>query len=166
MLGLVLAAFGGDTSAGRKGYKAQIAEDLAKGFAFKKLIVGQSILGGKEFVARVKETFLDSRKEREQPAAGKLFSYIASEKIIAQISAATGKVTKDILHDKGEIRQLAMDLLYRFGGMKNPEIGELMGIDYSTVSQGRKRLAEKLGKNRKLAALQEKIEENLSRIKI
>jgi len=164
--GLVLAAFGGDTSAGRKSYKAQIAEDLVKGLAVKKLIVGQSILGGKEFVARLQETFLDSRKAREQPAAAKLYSYMASDKIIARITAATGRSAKQILHDKGEIRQLAMDLLYRFGGMKNSEIGELMGIDYSTVSQGRKRLAEKRGKNKNLAALQEKIERNLSRIKI
>jgi len=164
--GLVLSAFGGDTGAGRKRYKAQIAEDLAQGLAVKKRIIGQSLLGGQEFVDWVKNNFLDNPKVREQPGAGKVYRYMASEKIITRISAETGRSSDEILHGKGEIRQLAMDLLYRYGGMKNPEIGELMGVDYSTVSQGRKRLAEKCGKNRKLAALQKKIEENLSRIKI
>jgi hypothetical protein len=32
-----------------------------------------------------------------------------------------------------------MEMLYRYGGMKQPEIGAMMGIDYSAVSIGRKR---------------------------
>jgi predicted transcriptional regulator len=32
-----------------------------------------------------------------------------------------------------------MELLYRHGGMKQPEIGAMLGIDYSAVSIGRKR---------------------------
>ena len=39
---------------------------------------------------------------------------------------------------------MAMGLLYKYGGMKGGEIGEMMGLDYSTVSQGRKRLRESL----------------------
>ena len=31
-----------------------------------------------------------------------------------------------------------MELLYWYGGMKQPEIGAMMGIDYSAVSVGRK----------------------------
>ena len=51
-------------------------------------------------------------------------------------------------------------------GMKNQEIGVLMGVDYSTVSQGRKRLAEKRRKDKKLDALVTRLEGCLSRIKI
>ena len=59
-----------------------------------------------------------------------------------------------------------MDLLYRFGGLKNKEIGILMGVDYSTVSQGRKRFTEKRNSNKDLDTLVKNLEGDLSRIKI
>ena len=34
------------------------------------------------------------------------------------------------------------------GGLKCPEIGKMMGVDYCTVSQGRKRFRERLKKDR------------------
>lgn len=43
-----------------------------------------------------------------------------------------------------------MDLLYRIGGIKGIEIGRMMEVDYSTVSQGRKRLRKKLQEDKKL----------------
>ncbi len=58
-----------------------------------------------------------------------------------------------------------MDLLYRVGGMKGVEIGRLMEVDYSTVSQGRKRLREKLQKDKGLRQMLYRIERNLSRLK-
>ncbi|MDR4498739.1 MAG: hypothetical protein MRK02_12595 [Candidatus Scalindua sp.] len=50
------------------------------------------------------------------------------------------KSCHEITRDRGIVRQIAMDLLYRLGGLKGAEIGEIMCIDYRTVSQGRKRL--------------------------
>lgn len=164
--GLVLASFGGDSASGRKKYMAQLEQDLSNGLPIKKQVIGQSLLGNQAFIAWVKENFLDHATQRELPATGKVHSYLARDKIIEQIMVATGLGVEEILHGKGEMRQLAMDLLYRFGGMKNAEIGALMGVDYSTVSQGRKRLGEKREKSGKLAALQIRIEEALSRIKI
>ncbi len=43
-----------------------------------------------------------------------------------------------------------MELLYRHGGMNNREIGEMLGVDYSTVSVGRKRLGDRMEQDRKL----------------
>jgi DNA-binding MarR family transcriptional regulator len=40
-----------------------------------------------------------------------------------------------------------MELLYRYGGMNQREIGELMGIDYSAVSVMRRRLSREMGSN-------------------
>ena len=51
-----------------------------------------------------------------------------------------------------------MDMLYRFSGMKNAEIGDLMGIDFSTVSQARKRLREKAATDQDIRALRIRIE--------
>ena len=48
------------------------------------------------------------------------------------------------------------------GGLKGPEIGMLFGIDYGPVSQERKRLREKLPKDRKLRMLIGRIEDRLS----
>ncbi len=59
-----------------------------------------------------------------------------------------------------------MDLLYRAGGLKGVEIGKIFGVDYSTVSQGRKRLREKMKKDKKLRTLVKEIEDNLSIVKI
>ncbi len=44
-------------------------------------------------------------------------------------------------------------------GLKVPEIGKIMGVDYSTVSQGRKRFRERLKKDR---AMVSKVEKKLS----
>ena len=63
---------------------------------------------------------------------------------------------------RAALRQIAMGLLYKYGGMKGGEIGHMMGLDYSTVSQGRKGLRE----SKKLQELVGRIEERLSRIKI
>jgi hypothetical protein len=38
------------------------------------------------------------------------------------------------MFDKVTLRQITMDLLYRRGGMTNPEIGLLFGVDYSGVT--------------------------------
>ena len=38
----------------------------------------------------------------------------------------------EIKKERGIIRQLAMDLFYRLGGLSGTEIGEMIGVDYST----------------------------------
>lgn len=59
-----------------------------------------------------------------------------------------------------------MDLLYRVGGLSGAEIGEMMGVDYSTVSVGRKRLREKMKGDKHLSRIIKRIETGLSTIKI
>ena len=58
-----------------------------------------------------------------------------------------------------------MDLLYRVGGLSGTEIGEMMGVDYSTVSLGRKRLREKLKHGKHLSQIIKRVEADLSIIK-
>ena len=54
-----------------------------------------------------------------------------------------------------------MELLYRFGGMNQREIGELMGIDYSAVSVMRKRLFGLMEKDRYLAVEIARVKERM-----
>jgi chromosomal replication initiation ATPase DnaA len=76
----------------------------------------------------------------------------------------TGKTLPEIKTEKGPLRQIAMDLLHRYGGLTNPEIGRLFGVDYSSVSQERKRLRQRLEKDRKIAALYRDFEREVSRM--
>ncbi len=62
------------------------------------------------------------------------------------------------------LRQITMDLLYRQGGMTNSEIGRLFGVDYSAVSQERRRLRARIEKDRKIRSQLRIIESNISRI--
>ena len=73
-----------------------------------------------------------------------------------------GKSFDEIKEERGIVRQIAMEIFYRFGGMKGGEIGEMMGVDYSTVSQWRKRLREKLKTDKNLSKLMERVERRLS----
>jgi len=52
-----------------------------------------------------------------------------------------------------------MEFLYRYGGMKQREIGELIGLDYSTVSVVRRRFQSLLEKDFTMKRLFIKVQE-------
>ena len=79
---------------------------------------------------------------------------------------STNKSFDEIKKERGIIRQIAMDLLYRVGGLSGTEIGEMMGVDYSTVSLWRKRLRERLKGDKHLSQIIKRVEADLSTIKI
>lgn len=161
----VLKEFGGDTFRGRKAYSKQLAQDFLEGLSIKEKIVGQSVLGDEDFATWVKENYLEGNKDRECPAVGAVYSYATKNDILAVAGRMLGiSHGKEILAT-GIERYIIMDLLYRFGGMKNKRIGDFFGIDYSTVSQGRKRLREHKVKNKNTRELMGKIEQQLSPIK-
>ncbi|WKZ14642.1 MAG: hypothetical protein QY317_12110 [Candidatus Jettenia caeni] len=78
----------------------------------------------------------------------------------------TNKSFDEIKGERGILRQIAMDLLCRVGGLSGTEIGEMMGVDYSTVSQRRKRLREKLKNDNHIAQIIKRVEVDLSTINI
>ena len=163
---VILDQYGGDTPGGRSRYKKQIARDLVDGLPLREKLVGQSLLGEEGFVNTITEKFIAAKKDREQPAIAAIRRFVARDEILRVLADACGRSVEQILAEKGVLRQMAMDLLYRHGGMNNPEIGSLMGIDYSTVSQGRRRLRAKITRDKKLQGLMQDIESILSRIKI
>ena len=159
---MVLGEYGGDNTRGRHAYKKRIYVDIAEGLEIKDKVIGQSILGGEEFMKWIKDKFIKGRWDREKPAIRELHRYKAKEQILEAIGEETGKGLEEIKDERGQIRQIVMDILYRAGGLKGVEIGTLLGVDYSTVSQGRKRLREKLQKDMKLKELVTRIEQRLS----
>jgi putative transposase len=159
---MVLGEYGGDTDKARKEYKKRIYAEIAEGIEIKERILGQSILGGESFIAWVKKHYIDGVKDRERPSIGIIHRYRSKEEILQAIKRETGKDIETIRAEKGELRQLVMEVLYRVGGLKGPEIGKLFGIDYGPVSRERNRVREKLQSNRKLRALMGRIKGRLS----
>ena len=163
---LVLADFGGNNQKGLDRYRKQIIVDIEEGLDVNDEVFGQSILGGEDFIERIKSEFLESGQEREQPSVRSLKQYQQQEVILAAIKKETGKDLAALRKDKGDLRRLAMDLLYRLGGLKGPAIGALFGVDYSAVSQERKRFRERLTRDAGLDELIQRLERNLSTIRI
>jgi len=139
----VLAPFGGATFQGRKRYERfvedglglRIASPLEKG-------KGHGIVGEKEYVEKIRHLFLSpSVRSREVPAIKKILRQVESERIIKTITEELNIDRGELLRkrSRGYSRSLLMEMLYRYGGMNQREIGELMGVDYSAVSVGRKR---------------------------
>lgn len=122
-------------------------------------------MGSESFIMQKRCELQETGKDRECPPLQKIKTYNAKEEILAAVSEETGKGLKEITGESGDIRQVAMELLYRKGGLKGREVGELFGVDYSTVSIGRKRLLEKLKKDDGLSQLMERLELRLSKIK-
>lgn len=158
----VLDEYGGDNAKGRKAYEKRIKEDIAQGLEIRDKIIGQSIIGGEEFIEWIKEKFIKGERDRECPPLRDLQRYRAKEEIMRVITKETGKSFEEIKAEGRNLRQISMDILYRIGSIKGVEIGKMFGVDYSTVSQGRKRLREKMQKDKKLKELVARIEQNLS----
>jgi len=86
-------------------------------------------------------------------------------RVIEIVCKEIGKDLDYIKNHQGVNRQILMEMLYCYAGLKGREIGGLIGLDYSTVSVGRKRLREKM-LNNSLQNLVRRIEDSLSIIKI
>ena len=55
-----------------------------------------------------------------------------------------------------------MELLYRYGGLNQREIGEMMGVDYSSVSVARKRFRLLSEGDKKVLELMERVQDKIS----
>ncbi|MBW1716378.1 MAG: transposase [Deltaproteobacteria bacterium] len=164
---LILAAYGGDTIRGRMNYWKQMRRDIRDGLEVKDKIVGQSVLGTDEFVKWVKNTCASkAENRREIPCLREVLRYRSKDEILKVISDETDKSDEEILREKGPLRQMAMELLFRYGGLKGVEIAQMMGLDYSTVSRDRKRLRDNVHKDATLKKLMARVVGKLSKVKI
>ena len=161
----ILETYGGDNREGRKLYWAAICNNVSAGIDIKENVIGGSILGSDTFIGWVRERFLPS-KSREIPAMKQLKRHSTKEEVIKVLCKEVDKGFDEIKKERGITRQIAMDVLYRFGELTGTEIGEMMGVSYSTMSQGRKRLRETLKRDKSLLKIIKRIEVNLSRRKI
>ena len=139
----ILAYFGGDTARGRRGYARYVEQGLS-GELLNPLGLGKGhgIVGDSDYVDAIRGRYLSGdANTRELPAARLPAVRPDSERIIQAVCAVTGASREALLRKgfRGAGRGLLMELLYRHGGLRQREIGVLLGIDYSAVSIGRKR---------------------------
>jgi chromosomal replication initiation ATPase DnaA len=115
-------------------------------------VVHQSILGSHDFVDWVRQK-LPREGQREIPSLKKLQHDISVERIIREVARAGNSQSEALLDRKTklkDLRQMAMELSYRYSNYKQKEIGAIFGVDYSTISQSRARLKTKLKSSGKL----------------
>jgi REP element-mobilizing transposase RayT len=159
----------------RANYYKFIIEGLDKDLInpFKEIRNG-GILGGDKFIKKIKEEQLEYGSSREQPGYKELISdYLQPEKI-TEIVVNTLEVDKEILLERyknGITRGILSEMLYRYSGLKEAEIGKLLGnIDYSAVNRLRSRLKKKMEKEFQIKLIFERIgkqiRENLSNVEI
>jgi REP element-mobilizing transposase RayT len=147
---LILEAFGGDNPKGRRAYLERITEDVREALESPGKIVGQSILGTEGYIDWVKSNFLTKGPNREIRGARQIKGYKARQNIFKAIEQETGKTEAELQTEKGDFRRLAMELLYRVGGLNGAEIGKVFKISYNAVSQERKRLVASMKGDSKL----------------
>jgi REP element-mobilizing transposase RayT len=159
----VLGYFKGDRTAYRdfvEGGIPLIEKPLEKG-------KGHGIVGNGAFIRdMLKQATI--KPSREQPAGRRAISQVKPERVLRAVTKRFRTTREEILRKKyrGPARSIAMELLYRHAGMNQREIGELMGVDYSSVSVARKRFRDMLAADDSLKKQFHAVEGALRRIKI
>ena len=161
----VLAHFGGDKAAGRKAYENFVMEGLSREITNPlERGKGHGIVGVSTFIEKIKARYIGFTAEsREVPAVKKIVALVEPERIVRGVCEEFKAKREELLKKgyKGVARGVLMEMLYRYGGKNQREIGEMMGIDYSAVSVMRKRLSALQEKDRKLSAKIDKLKKQL-----
>jgi len=159
----------------RAKYYKFIIEGLDKDLKdpFKEIKNG-GILGKDKFLKKIKKEHLEYGSSREQPGYKKLISNYINPEAIIEIVASTLGINKELFSESyknGTARGILSEMLYRYSGLKETEIGKLLGnIDYSAVNRLRSRLKKKMEKDNliksKFGKTERKIQGKLSSVEI
>jgi len=118
-------------------------------------LYGQVVLGGEEFIDKVKGLLKGKRMGTEIAQRRRLGESPQPATVIKAVAKAF-KVTEERITAKGKrdgtARKVALYLVQRYSGLSNDEIGELFGaIHYSAVSKAAARLREEMKRNKELS---------------
>jgi len=108
----------------------------------------QTILGDDDFVVRVKSEYIKEGSLREQPMYRDMISGMIDPEIVLRCVARVMGVDRGELMKRergGIVRGVAAEMLYKYSGLTQAQIGELLGgVDYGAVYQLRYRMKERL----------------------
>jgi putative transposase len=141
-------------SARRNQYRERFREKIGTGdlgIGWKEKLAGDLILGGKDFVAKVRGMLKGDRTEQKSLRALEK-PPIDWERIIAVIEKLWDEPWEEISQRHGDPgRELAMLIARRYGGMSLREIGEAVGgLQYPAVSDAVRRTSARLETDRAL----------------
>jgi putative transposase len=150
---LLESYFGGDDSRGRRQYRQYVLNALGAEIEnpFED-VMHQAILGTQAFVLQIKSK-LSSKESREVPASRSLQRSLPIDRVVDAVCGFYGVEAADILDRKTrakQVRQMAMELCYRFCSLGQRRVGQIFNVDYSTVSVNRSRLKLRLNSDRRL----------------
>ena len=157
--------FGEDNSQGRRQYREYVLKgidgEIENPFED---VLHQSILGTQDFVDGVKEK-IPSKESREVPALTGLQRDLSVDQVLNVVSKFCGVEPAEILDRKTRakrVRQMTMELCYRCCGHGQRQIGQIFGVDYSTVSANRSRLKSRLKTDPRLKKQFNQIQEKIT----
>ena len=162
----VMNSFGKDERSFRAAYKGFMMEGL-KGTLSNPFdeVKSQMVLGSEGFVERIRNYLHRGTNVRELPALRSLKKVLTIEEVLPVV-ANHFHIERERLISKGgkELRQMAMEMAYRHTGCNQEEIGKAFGVDYSTVSQNRRRLGIRLKEDSKLLESFKRVSEKLNKL--
>jgi REP element-mobilizing transposase RayT len=161
---LLNSYFGGDDSQGRRQYREYVLKGIDAEIEnpFED-VLHQSILGTQEFVKWVKEK-LPRKESREVPASRSLQRNLTVDQVVGAVSEFCSVEPAEILNrniQAKRVRQMTMELCYRYCNLGQRQIGKIFKVDYSTVSANRSRLNSRLKSDRRLEKDFKQIQERI-----
>lgn len=128
----------------------------------------QAILGSDSFVARVKTEYIETGSTREQPTYRDMVTDEVRPEVVLRCVADVMKVENSTLRQRGGggiVRGIAAEMLYKYSGINQAEIGQLLGgVDYGAVYQLRQRMKKQLTYNKSLKEQYEHVEQRIRNV--
>ena len=122
-------------------------------------------MGDEKFIEWVKERFIrQAGASREQPAIKELQKVCKPGELVEHFKQLSGISHEEICRrgKRSVERAMLMELLYRLCSITQLETGRMVGgIDYSAVSQARKRLRKRMTEQPKLRVKLERLNNRL-----
>jgi REP element-mobilizing transposase RayT len=151
----ILSQFGSQKLRPKRKYREYTEEGLRKKVENPlKSLHGQVILGGEEFIKRIRGVLTGKSLSHEIVERKRLMEYPLLDEVVRRVARAF-KINEEVVRSKGgranTARRVALYLAQRYTGLSNQVIGDLFGgIHYSAVSKASARLREEMISDKRL----------------
>jgi putative transposase len=154
----ILSQFGNRRLVAKRKYREYTEEALKKQVENPlKSLHSQVILGGEEFVKRIRGMVTGKALSHEIVERKRLLEYPRLEEVVKVVARAF-EINEEVIRGKGgrvnTARRVALYLAQRYTGLSNKAIGDIFGgIHYSAVSKASGRLREAMISDKRLSKL-------------
>lgn len=151
---LLLKPHGGNTPSGRKKYWASLQRSIhdEQEDEFPGKLYGGNILGTREFAKEILER-IRGKGATNQPPIQVLHRHVTEQELWERIESVTGQSKDQVLNSRGELRDVAIEALCRYAGLRGADVAKMFGLHESAVSKYRKRIRASLDKDENMSNL-------------